>query len=116
MAAVEQTGDPHSPLFDTWVCRHRILRFFVPWIVGFSEFLLIFCSAANQSSRPFRAGCKKCGFSGHLTFQCRNYLRSGETGNIDLDIESTSSDSDDDEMLKEAIAKRKAELGLSCAA
>ncbi|VDM31207.1 unnamed protein product [Hydatigera taeniaeformis] len=66
--------------------------------------------SSNQSSRPFRVGCKKCGFSGHLTFQCRNYLRSGETGNIDLDIESTSSDSDDDEMLKEAIAKRKAEL------
>nr|CDS24848.1 hypothetical protein EgrG_000314900 [Echinococcus granulosus] len=66
--------------------------------------------SANQSSRPFHVGCKKCEFSGHLTFQCRNYLRSGETNNVDPDIESTSLDSDDDEMLNEAIGKRKAEL------
>ncbi|VDD74292.1 unnamed protein product [Mesocestoides corti] len=51
--------------------------------------------------------------SGHLTFQCRNYLRAGAAGNIDLDIESTSSDSDADELLKEAIERRKAELGMS---
>lgn len=51
--------------------------------------------------------------AGHLTFQCRNYLRSEQNGNIDMDISSTSSDSEDDEMLKEAIAKRKAELGES---
>ncbi|VDL34977.1 unnamed protein product [Hymenolepis diminuta] len=66
--------------------------------------------SSNQSSKLFRAGCKKCGFSGHLTFQCRNYLRSEQNGNIDMDVSSTSSDSEDDEMLKEAIAKRKAEL------
>lgn len=82
--------------------------------------------ASNQSSKQFRAGCKKCGFcrslvhttnavilAGHLTFQCHNYLRSEQNGNIDLDVSSTSSDSEDDEMLKEAIAQRKAELGTS---
>ena len=30
-----------------------------------------------------------------------------------MEVESTSSDSDDDELLKEAIARRKAELGKS---
>ncbi|KAL5964407.1 hypothetical protein TSMEX_007854 [Taenia solium] len=94
MAAVEQTGGPHSLPSGTWVCRHRAFRFFVPWILPISRQDLSVLDAKT----------------GHLTFQCRNYLRSGETGNIDLDIESTSSDSDDDEMLKEAIAKRKAEL------
>ncbi len=49
--------------------------------------------------------------AGHLTFQCRNYLRSGQSGDVVLDVDSTSSDSSDDEMLQAAIAKRKAELG-----
>lgn len=52
--------------------------------------------------------------AGHLTFQCRNYLQTANTGNVVLDVSSTSSDSDDDEMVKAAIELRKAELGSAC--
>lgn len=29
----------------------------------------------NSSKEVVRAACKKCGYSGHLTFQCRNFLK-----------------------------------------
>lgn len=28
-----------------------------------------------QNRETNRAACKKCGYAGHLTFQCRNFLR-----------------------------------------
>lgn len=28
-----------------------------------------------QNREINRAACKKCGYAGHLTFQCRNFLR-----------------------------------------
>ncbi|GAA49429.1 hypothetical protein CLF_103055, partial [Clonorchis sinensis] len=52
---------------------------------------------------------------GHLTFQCRNYLRGGISGDVVLDVSSTSSQSDDDELIATALALKRAALGNSFA-
>ncbi|XP_057598626.1 protein SREK1IP1 isoform X3 [Hippopotamus amphibius kiboko] len=44
-----------------------------------------------------RAGCKKCGYPGHLTFECRNFLRVDPKRDIVLDVSSTSSEESDAE-------------------
>ncbi|XP_063819218.1 protein SREK1IP1 isoform X2 [Pseudophryne corroboree] len=45
-----------------------------------------------------RAGCKKCGYPGHLTFECRNFLRVDPQRDIVLDVSSTSSEDTDEEI------------------
>ncbi|KAF5395329.1 hypothetical protein PHET_12385 [Paragonimus heterotremus] len=65
----------------------------------------------NQGSGSFRVGCKKCGFTGHLTFQCRNYLRGDISGGVVLDVSSTTSQSDDDELITTALELKRAALG-----
>lgn len=30
---------------------------------------------ANSNKDTLRAACKKCGYAGHLTYQCRNFLK-----------------------------------------
>lgn len=64
-----------------------------------------------------RAACKKCGYAGHLTYQCRNFLKVDPNKEIVLDVSSTSSESDMDyitpltnirkEELKEKSKKHK---------
>ncbi|XP_051847207.1 protein SREK1IP1 isoform X3 [Antechinus flavipes] len=44
-----------------------------------------------------RAGCKKCGYPGHLTFECRNFLRVDPKRDIVLDVSSTSSEDSEEE-------------------
>nr|AAH27133.1 Sfrs12ip1 protein [Mus musculus] len=44
-----------------------------------------------------RAGCRKCGYPGHLTFECRNFLRVDPKRDIVLDVSSTSSEDSDEE-------------------
>ncbi|VVC86401.1 unnamed protein product, partial [Leptidea sinapis] len=61
-----------------------------------------------------RAACKKCGYAGHLTFQCRNFIKVDPNKEIVLDVSSTSSDSEDDYItplqgLREAELKQKLE-------
>uniref|UniRef100_G1KRB7 Protein SREK1IP1 n=1 Tax=Anolis carolinensis TaxID=28377 RepID=G1KRB7_ANOCA len=46
-----------------------------------------------------RAGCKKCGYPGHLTFECRNFLRVDPKRDIVLDVSSTSSEDSEEEEL-----------------
>lgn len=69
----------------------------------------------NSSKEVVRAACKKCGYAGHLTYQCRNFqkvhfltnsafinfhqlliatLQVDPNKEILLDVSSTSSDSD----------------------
>ncbi|XP_034035894.1 protein SREK1IP1 [Thalassophryne amazonica] len=45
-----------------------------------------------------RAGCKKCGYPGHLTFECRNFVRVDPQKDIVLDVSSTSSEESEDEV------------------
>ncbi|XP_068157163.1 protein SREK1IP1 [Drosophila tropicalis] len=49
---------------------------------------------ANANKDTLRAACKKCGYAGHLTYQCRNFLKVDPNKEILLDVESTSSDSE----------------------
>lgn len=51
-------------------------------------------SSFNTTKEVVRAACKKCGYSGHLTYQCRNFLKVDPNKEILLDVDSTSSDSD----------------------
>ncbi|KAG5451161.1 Protein srek1ip1 [Clonorchis sinensis] len=67
-------------------------------------------SSHPPTGNTVRVGCKKCGFTGHLTFQCRNYLRGGISGDVVLDVSSTSSQSDDDELIATALALKRAAL------
>jgi len=74
--------------------------------------------AKETTARP---ACKKCGYSGHLTFQCRNFIKIDPNKDIVLDVSSTSSEPDEEyvtplvqlretELLlkfKEAAAKKK---------
>ncbi|KAJ2941293.1 hypothetical protein O0L34_g3491 [Tuta absoluta] len=59
-----------------------------------------------------RASCKKCGYAGHLTFQCRNFIKVDPNKDIVLDVSSTSSDSEEEyatplQSLREAELKQK---------
>ncbi|KAK4877459.1 hypothetical protein RN001_009965 [Aquatica leii] len=74
----------------------------------------------KESVRP---ACKKCGYAGHLTYQCRNFIKVDPNKEILLDVSSTSSESDQDyltpltelreielkEKLKKAKQKKKKE-------
>ncbi|KAM7409570.1 hypothetical protein PAMA_001180 [Pampus argenteus] len=44
-----------------------------------------------------RAGCKKCGYPGHLTFECRNFVRVDPQKDIVLDVSSTSTEESEDD-------------------
>eukprot|EP00026_Physarum_polycephalum_P013104 Phypoly_transcript_13474.p1 GENE.Phypoly_transcript_13474~~Phypoly_transcript_13474.p1 ORF type:complete len:127 (+),score=18.84 Phypoly_transcript_13474:41-421(+) len=48
----------------------------------------------GSSAANVKGSCRKCGGAGHLTFQCRNYLKANQP-TID-DVSSTSSDESDE--------------------
>ncbi|XP_067934018.1 protein SREK1IP1-like isoform X2 [Watersipora subatra] len=51
-------------------------------------------------------GCKKCGYPGHLTYECRNFIKAdNQKDEILLDVSSTSSDSEDDEFFVSPLMK-----------
>ena len=60
-------------------------------------------------STEIKTGCKKCGYPGHLTFQCRNFVKLDPVKDVVLDVSSTSSDSED-EYLTPLTSLRAAEL------
>lgn len=49
-----------------------------------------------QGKETIRPACKKCGYAGHLTFQCRNFIKVDPNKEIVLDVSSTSSESEDE--------------------
>lgn len=51
----------------------------------------------NQPSDTVRPACKKCGYPGHFTYQCRNFLKVNPNKDIVLDVSSTSSEEQSDE-------------------
>lgn len=57
-----------------------------------------------------RAACKKCGYAGHLTYQCRNFIKVDPNKDIVLDVSSTSSDSDDADKVTPLQALRDDDL------
>ncbi len=75
------------------------------------------CDIKMASLRPDpKPACKKCGYPGHLTFECRNTISLGNATTsvnaaaVVLDVSSTSSDSsDDDDDLHTPLTKLRAE-------
>jgi len=57
-----------------------------------------------------KSGCKKCGYPGHLTFQCRNFIQLDPVKDVVLDVSSTSSESDGDDYSTPLTTLRAAEL------
>uniref|UniRef100_A0A915IQW1 Dimethylglycine dehydrogenase n=1 Tax=Romanomermis culicivorax TaxID=13658 RepID=A0A915IQW1_ROMCU len=53
--------------------------------------------SSGQQPGSSSGACKKCGYVGHLTFQCRNFIKLEPRQNVLLDVSSTSSESSDDE-------------------
>ncbi|VDM96960.1 unnamed protein product [Onchocerca ochengi] len=47
---------------------------------------------SRSSATPMAGACRKCGYPGHLPFQCYNFLR--PKGESCAEISSTSSESD----------------------
>ncbi|CAH1647772.1 unnamed protein product [Spodoptera littoralis] len=56
-----------------------------------------------------RAACKKCGYVGHLTFQCRNFLKVDPNKEIVLDVSSTSSGTEEEDIATPLQRLQKAE-------
>lgn len=60
-----------------------------------------------------RPACKKCGYAGHLTYQCRNFIKVDPNKEILLDVSSTSSDTEQDyltpltELREKELAEKK---------
>uniref|UniRef100_A0A4W3JUE3 Protein SREK1IP1 n=1 Tax=Callorhinchus milii TaxID=7868 RepID=A0A4W3JUE3_CALMI len=54
-------------------------------------------TSAGPNKDSIRAGCKKCGYPGHLTFECRNFVRVDPQKDIVLDVSSTSSEETEEE-------------------
>jgi len=60
-----------------------------------SDLQALVAKLTSTGNDGVRAACKKCGYVGHLTFQCRNFIKADPNQEILLDVSSTSSDSDD---------------------
>nr|XP_009912568.1 PREDICTED: protein SREK1IP1 [Haliaeetus albicilla] len=69
--------------------------------------LQVKCSLSGGNKDNIRAGCKKCGYPGHLTFECRNFLRVDPQRDIVLDVSSTSSEDSEEEELQRLQALRE---------
>ena len=65
-----------------------------------------FCFASQ--TKDIRPSCKKCGYPGHLTYQCRNFIKVDPNQDVVLDVSSTSSE--DDEYVTPLIKLRDEEL------
>lgn len=65
-------------------------RFYIKDVMEYQGYITKF----GKSSDNLRTACKKCGYGGHLTFQCRNFLKADPLKDVVLDVSSTSSDSD----------------------
>lgn len=63
-----------------------------------------------QGKETVRPACKKCGYAGHLTFQCRNFIKVDPNKEPVLDVSSTSSDSDAGEYVTPLTALRSQEV------
>ncbi|KRX67442.1 Regulator of chromosome condensation [Trichinella sp. T9] len=56
---------------------------------------------------PSKGACRKCGYVGHLTYQCRNLIKLKAQKDVVIDISSTSSESETDTPI---VAEEKKKL------
>lgn len=83
---------------------HRLCIFYVSLLRPLLASVYTFCRFMDpgilsrlipQNKEHVRPACKKCGYAGHLTYQCRNFIKIDPNKEIVLDVSSTSSDSDE---------------------
>ncbi|KRY11939.1 Regulator of chromosome condensation [Trichinella patagoniensis] len=60
-----------------------------------------------QQNDPSKGACRKCGYVGHLTYQCRNLIKLKAQKDVVIDISSTSSESETDTPI---VAEEKKKL------
>ncbi|KRZ78185.1 Regulator of chromosome condensation [Trichinella papuae] len=60
-----------------------------------------------QQNDPSKGACRKCGYVGHLTYQCRNLIKLKSQKDVVIDISSTSSESETDTPI---VAEEKKKL------
>ncbi|KRY75085.1 Regulator of chromosome condensation [Trichinella pseudospiralis] len=60
-----------------------------------------------QQNEPSKGACRKCGYVGHLTYQCRNLIKLKSQKDVVIDISSTSSESETDTPI---VAEEKKKL------
>ncbi|KAK3611961.1 hypothetical protein CHS0354_011619 [Potamilus streckersoni] len=53
----------------------------------------------NKTNDGLKPACKKCGYAGHLTYQCRNFIKADPNKDIVLDVSSTSSETSEEEFI-----------------
>ena len=69
----------------------------------------------GNTDRSSLIGCRKCGYPGHMTFECRNGVKTGANRYaMVLDVSSTSSDDEDVRMLRELKGFKIFKKGISC--
>jgi len=84
-------------------------------MAGDPEPNLLWGKSLNQHTDASRGACRKCGYVGHLAFQCRNFIKiKSSNQDIVLDVSSTSSESEGETPLqveaKKDSLKRKKEM------
>lgn len=52
------------------LCCYNSFDFEIKWIM--SNYTDLVSKIGKETSR---SACKKCGYAGHLTFQCRNFIK-----------------------------------------
>lgn len=52
--------------------------------------------------------------AGHMTYQCRNFLKADPNKDIVLDVSSTSSDSSDEEFVSPLVKLKQGENYIKC--
>ena len=72
-------------------------------------------AAHGNTDRSALIGCRKCGYPGHMTYECRNGVKTGSSSYamIHCDISSTSSDDEDVRMLRELKGQISYQLKMS---
>ncbi|XP_041358272.1 protein SREK1IP1-like [Gigantopelta aegis] len=63
----------------------------------------------NKANDGVRAACQRCGYAGHLTYQCRNFIKADPNKDVMLDVSSTSSDSSDENFVSPLVQLRQDE-------
>uniref|UniRef100_A0A915BEA2 Protein SREK1IP1 n=1 Tax=Parascaris univalens TaxID=6257 RepID=A0A915BEA2_PARUN len=64
-------------------------------------------SGVTMMRTAVTGACRKCGYAGHLAFQCRNFIQPKDSKETFLDISSTSSESDYETPLTSKEEKKK---------
>lgn len=75
--------------------------------VAIDEDAFVDVSGLARVRQTVTGACRKCGYPGHLPFQCRNYIQLKPGQTTVIDISSTSSESDAETPLVRKLNKER---------